>query len=90
MQNEASDRFLRRFQPLINPFLLPISTGEVGKTRATQEDAEASDEEKKKNNYTKNNRRKFTPVDDNFLLLGLRQFGYKEVDMIRNNWLINK
>jgi hypothetical protein len=26
MQNEASDRFLKRYQPLINPFLLPIAT----------------------------------------------------------------
>ena len=29
-------------------------------------------------------------VDDNFLLLGLRQYGYKEVDLIMSNWLPNK
>ena len=29
-------------------------------------------------------------MDDNFLLMGLRQFGYKEVEAIRNAWLPNK
>ena len=37
-----------------------------------------------------NNRRKFTHVDDNFLLLGLRQYGYKEIELIKQNWLPNK
>ncbi|CDW76055.1 UNKNOWN [Stylonychia lemnae] len=41
-------------------------------------------------NSSHNNRRKFSYVDDNFLLLGLRQYGYKEVELIRNNWLPNK
>lgn len=29
-------------------------------------------------------------MDDNFLLLGLRQFGYKHVDNIRMKWLPHK
>eukprot|EP00347_Sterkiella_histriomuscorum_P003024 403365884 len=41
-------------------------------------------------NQIHNNRRKFSYVDDNFLLLGLRQYGYKEVEQIRDNWLPNK
>jgi hypothetical protein len=27
-----------------------------------------------------NNRRKFTQMDDNFLVLGLQEFGYRNVD----------
>ena len=26
-------------------------------------------------------------MDDNLLLLGLRQYGYKEIELIRSNWL---
>jgi hypothetical protein len=37
-----------------------------------------------------NNRRKFSHIDDNFLLIGLKQFGYKEIDQIRENWLPHK
>jgi len=56
------------------------------------EDEEEDDIEKIQGNanVVNNNRRKFTVVDDNFLLLGLRQFGYKEVEMIKNAWLPNK
>ena len=41
-------------------------------------------------NGANNNRRKFSHVDDNFLLLGLKQYGYKEIELIRQNWLPNK
>lgn len=37
-----------------------------------------------------NNRRKFTLLDDNLLLLGLRTYGYKEMDIIKLLWLPNK
>lgn len=37
-----------------------------------------------------NHRRKFTMMDDNLLLLGLRQYGYKDVDSIKKNWLPSK
>ena len=37
-----------------------------------------------------NNRRKFTLLDDNLLLLGIRQYGYKETELIRVQWLPSK
>lgn len=35
-------------------------------------------------------RRKFNLLDDNLLLLGVRQYGYKETEMIRVQWLPTK
>lgn len=112
MQNEASDRFLKRYQPLINPYLLPIASSTIElKSPSPEPDKEevkdetfedleapqAKEEPKRRlggkdhrNSYAKNNRRKFSPMDDNYLLLGLRQFGYKDVERIRENWLLTK
>jgi hypothetical protein len=35
-------------------------------------------------------RRKFTEMDDNFLMLGLQEFGYRNTEKIRANWLPKK
>ena len=37
-----------------------------------------------------NNRRKFTYLDDNLLLVGLREYGYKEMDLIKKQYLPSK
>ena len=37
-----------------------------------------------------NNRRKFTYLDDNLLLVGLREYGYKEMDQIKKQYLPSK
>lgn len=112
MQNEASDRFLKQYQPLINPFLLPIATNTADlkqtspdpNTEEYKEEDEAFDDldvavkdepKRRLGKYYrscnfKNNRRKFSAMDDNYMLLGLRQYGYKDVERIRENWLLNK
>ena len=37
-----------------------------------------------------NNRRKFTSTDDNFLILGLQEFGYRNIELIARHWLPRK
>ncbi|TNV87395.1 hypothetical protein FGO68_gene4584 [Halteria grandinella] len=127
---KSTTKFFKRFQPLVNPFLLPISRSIIPSNKSKSKSGKympffkrpikrpENEEEKKEGaspdqeyqqdeddeyddidkvqhihqlaNSITNNRRKFTLVDDNFLLLGLRQHGYKQVASIRYDWLPRK
>ena len=88
-------KFLNKFQPLINQQLMPIAKTPQGKFAGPEQSQSSQSSTESllgpiQPIGANNNRRKFTYVDDNFLLLGLRQYGYKEIELIRQNWLPNK
>ena len=46
--------------------------------------------EKMATSVSNNNRRKFSRMDDNMMILGLQEFGQKNMEQIRVHWLPRK
>ena len=76
-------------KPLINPNLLPPSLV-PDKPIAYVQNTASNPEMSSMNFPQNNNRRKFTSYDDNFLILGLQEFGYKNIELISQHWLPRK
>lgn len=82
-------------QPLLNKQLLPpfLQPKQVQFPMAaeTSKAFNLTNEEESNQLYATtpnhNNRRKFSPMDDNCLILGLQEFGYKNIEAIRHHWL---
>ena len=82
-------------RPLINRHLLPPSMqpkqplfpmSSLNSQQATKTDAQAAPQASTSNN----NRRKFTHMDDNMMIMGLQEFGPKNMESIKQHWLPRK
>lgn len=74
-------------KPIINQYLLPPSVTTERVSESMKMESRLYPEFVKAHCSS---RRKFSFMDDNFLILGLQEFGYRNVEKIRINWLPKK
>ena len=91
-------------KPLINRYLLPpsmqpkqtpypmgsIASQPTVQTAAAGANGEAANGGKVPTSVSNNNRRKFSRMDDNMMIMGLQEFGQKNMEQIRVHWLPRK
>ena len=83
-------------RPLINRYLLPPSMQPkqtpypMGAIASQPTISNMSDKHLTPTAVSNNNRRKFSRSDDNMMILGLQEFGQKNIEQIRMHWLPRK
>ena len=91
-------------KPLINRYLLPpsmqpkqipypmgsIASQALGQASALNASVDSAGGVKVPTSVSNNNRRKFSRMDDNMMILGLQEFSQKNMEQIRVHWLPRK